>query len=210
MIPPHLVLAMPDLLAGSSRQCRYSRNTARRRVRPPSSSGRFSVLFVVLKWRGAIGRRDATGHLAPAAVADALVLGILRDGRGADRRSVRTGTSSPVLRQVPAKVGFVRCFIGLTLDGITAVPALLAHRVAFFLDEFGQLGRMDRLADSITLLRGYGAQIWVFVQDLSTAQGGVFPRLTKLSGQYVAAVFRDPDYDTARYLGRSGAADHQP
>ena len=26
------------------------------------------------------------------------------------------------------------------------------HRV--FLDEFGQLGRMDRLADSITLLRG--------------------------------------------------------
>jgi type IV secretory pathway TraG/TraD family ATPase VirD4 len=43
-------------------------------------------------------------------------------------------------------------------------PAL---RVAFFLDEFGQLGRMDSLADTITMLRGYGAQLWLFVQDVS-------------------------------------------
>ena len=64
-------------------------------------------------------------------------------------------------------LGFVRGFIGLALDGVTAVPARPQHRVGFFLDEFGQLGRMDRLADSITLLRGYGAQLWVFVQDLS-------------------------------------------
>ena len=40
-------------------------------------------------------------------------------------------------------LGFVRGFIGLVLDGITAIPARPAHRVAFFLDEFGQLGRMD-------------------------------------------------------------------
>jgi len=34
---------------------------------------------------------------------------------------------------------------------------------------------MDRLADSITLLRGYGAQFWVFVQDLSQLKA-VYPR----------------------------------
>jgi type IV secretion system protein VirD4 len=64
-------------------------------------------------------------------------------------------------------LGFVRGFIGLALDGITAIPHRPAHRVGFYLDEFGQLGRMDRLADAITLLRGYGAQLWIFVQDLS-------------------------------------------
>jgi type IV secretory pathway TraG/TraD family ATPase VirD4 len=31
--------------------------------------------------------------------------------------------------------------------------------VAFFLDEFSQLGRIDALVDNITLLRGYGAQL---------------------------------------------------
>lgn len=35
-------------------------------------------------------------------------------------------------------------------EGITAAPDRPVHRVAFFLDEFGQLGRMDRLADSVT------------------------------------------------------------
>lgn len=36
----------------------------------------------------------------------------------------------------------------------------------------GQLGRMDRLADSVTLLRGYGAQLWLFVQDLTQLKLG--------------------------------------
>ena len=34
---------------------------------------------------------------------------------------------------------------------------------------------MDRLADSVTLLRGYGAQLWLFVQDLSQLKA-VYPR----------------------------------
>ena len=37
-------------------------------------------------------------------------------------------------------------FIGLALDAITIIPGRPTHRVAFFLDEFGQLGRMDRIA----------------------------------------------------------------
>ncbi len=69
----------------------------------------------------------------------------------------------------------MRGFIGLALDAVTATPGKPAYRVAFFLDEFGQLGRMDRLADSITLLRGYGVQLWLFVQDLSQLKA-VYPR----------------------------------
>ena len=64
-------------------------------------------------------------------------------------------------------LGFVRGFIGLALDAMTAVPGRPAHRVAFFLDEFGQLGRLDALVGGLTLMRGYGVQLGLFVQDLS-------------------------------------------
>jgi type IV secretory pathway TraG/TraD family ATPase VirD4 len=96
-------------------------------------------------------------------------------------------------------LGFVRGFIGLALDGVTAVPDRPKYRIAFFLDEFGQLGRMDRLADSITLLRGYGAQLWVFVQDLSQLKA-VYPRWQSFLANTSQQFFGTADYDTARYL----------
>jgi type IV secretory pathway TraG/TraD family ATPase VirD4 len=105
-----------------------------------------------------------------------------------------------------ACLGFVRGFIGLALDGITAAPGKPAHRVAFFLDEFGQLGRMDRLADSVTLLRGYGAQLWLFVQDLSQLKA-VYPRWQSFLANTSQQFFGTADFDTARYL--SGALGQQ-
>jgi type IV secretory pathway TraG/TraD family ATPase VirD4 len=105
-----------------------------------------------------------------------------------------------------ACLGFVRGFIGLGLDGITAAPGRPVHRVAFFLDEFGQLGRMDRLADSVTLLRGYGAQLWLFVQDLSQLKA-VYPRWQSFLANTSQQFFGTADFDTARYL--SGALGQQ-
>ncbi len=105
-----------------------------------------------------------------------------------------------------ACLGFVRGFVGLALDGITASQSRPAHRVAFFLDEFGQLGRMDRLADSITLLRGYGGQLWLFVQDLSQLKA-VYPRWQSFLANTSQQFFGTADYDTARYL--SGALGQQ-
>jgi type IV secretory pathway TraG/TraD family ATPase VirD4 len=105
-----------------------------------------------------------------------------------------------------ACLGFVRGFIGLALDGVTAAPGKPAHRVAFFLDEFGQLGRMDRLADSVTLLRGYGAQLWLFVQDLSQLKA-VYPRWQSFLANTSQQFFGTADFDTARYL--SGALGQQ-
>jgi type IV secretory pathway TraG/TraD family ATPase VirD4 len=105
-----------------------------------------------------------------------------------------------------ACLGFVRGFIGLALDGITTAPRKPVHRVAFFLDEFGQLGRMDRLADSVTLLRGYGAQLWLFVQDLSQLKA-VYPRWQSFLANTSQQFFGTADFDTARYL--SGALGQQ-
>ena len=101
-----------------------------------------------------------------------------------------------------ACLGFVRGFVGLALDGVTTVPGKPLHRVAFFLDEFGQLGRMDRLADSVTLLRGYGAQLWLFVQDLSQLKA-VYPRWQSFLANTSQQFFGTADFDSARYL--SGA-----
>jgi type IV secretion system protein VirD4 len=65
---------------------------------------------------------------------------------------------------------------------------------------------MDRLADSITLLRGYGAQLWVFVQDLSQLKA-VYPRWQSFLANTSQQFFGTADYDTARYL--SGALGQQ-
>jgi type IV secretory pathway TraG/TraD family ATPase VirD4 len=98
-----------------------------------------------------------------------------------------------------ACLGFVRGFIGLALDAVIAAPGKPVHRVAFFLDEFGQLGRMDRLADSTTLLRGYGGQLWLFVQDLSQLRA-VYPRWQSFMANTTRQFFGTADYDTARYI----------
>ena len=112
------------------------------------------------------------------------------------------GLSRHPTRSAAGLPGFVRGFVGLALDGVTTVPGKPLHRVAFFLDEFGQLGRMDRLADSVTLLRGYGAQLWLFVQDLSQLKA-VYPRWQSFLANTSQQFFGTADFDSARYL--SGA-----
>jgi len=42
-----------------------------------------------------------------------------------------------------------------------------ATRTLFILDESAQLGSLGALKQAITLLRGYGLQVWTFWQDLS-------------------------------------------
>jgi type IV secretory pathway TraG/TraD family ATPase VirD4 len=96
-------------------------------------------------------------------------------------------------------LGFMRGFIGLGLNAMTSVPGNPASKVAFFLDEFGQLGRMDSIADNITLLRGYGVQFWLFVQDLSQLKG-VYPRWQTFLANTTQQYFGTADLDTAKYI----------
>jgi type IV secretory pathway TraG/TraD family ATPase VirD4 len=150
------------------------------------------------------------------------------DLRDLKRRRMTVYLAVPPNR-LRACLGFVRGLIGLALDAMTAVPGHSTHghpdqprppeghpdqshlaqgtpshnqptmRVAFFLDEFGQLGRMDSLADNITLLRGYGAQFWLFVQDLSQLKA-VYPRWQSFLANTTQQYFGTADYDTARYI----------
>lgn len=48
-----------------------------------------------------------------------------------------------------------------------AAPVL---RTLFLLDECAQLGELQELRQAVTLLRGYGLQVWMFFQDLSQMQ----------------------------------------
>src|SRR5690606_7385231 len=44
-------------------------------------------------------------------------------------------------------------------------------RVLFLLDEFANLGRMNPVLRAVSLMAGYGVQIWTFLQDLSQLKG---------------------------------------
>ena len=129
----------------------------------------------------------------------------------------RTGSALGTPLHPPARPGQVgHCCRVMAWQPVRTAPIVLAgvfapadHQVVSagdHIDPLGQLGRMDRLADSITLLRGYGAQLWVFVQDLFQLKA-VYPRWQSFLANTSQQFFGTADYDTARYL--SGALGQQ-
>lgn len=56
----------------------------------------------------------------------------------------------------------------VTRQAIGAVAnAESRNPVIFLLDEFANTGKIDGLAEALTLLPGYGVRVWAFIQDLS-------------------------------------------
>jgi type IV secretion system protein VirD4 len=97
---------------------------------------------------------------------------------------------------------FVRGFIGAVIGAITASATQPRHRVAFILDEFGQLGYMKAIEDAVSLLRGYGLSFWVFIQDLSQLKG-VYPKWQTFLANSAKTFYGTDDYDTAKYVSDS-------
>ncbi len=97
---------------------------------------------------------------------------------------------------------FLRLFISSVIAAITASNVQPAHRVAFLLDEFGQLGYMKQIEDSVSLLRGYGLAFWVFIQDLSQLKG-TYPKWQTFLANSAKSFFGTDDYDTAKYISDS-------
>lgn len=65
--------------------------------------------------------------------------------------------------------GFLRLFVRMGL--MTMMSDLAEHgsgegRCLFLLDEFHSLGKMELVAKAAGLMRGYGVQLWPFLQDL--------------------------------------------
>jgi type IV secretion system protein VirD4 len=61
----------------------------------------------------------------------------------------------------------LRLWVGTLLTAVTSRRVIPPARTLFILDESAQLGTLGALKQAITLLRGYGLQVWTFWQDLS-------------------------------------------
>ena len=77
---------------------------------------------------------------------------------------------------------------------------------AFLLDEFPQLGRMTAVEDAISLVAGYGALLWLFVQDLSQLKV-VYPKWETFLANSTLQAFGTQDQFTARYLSEALGAE---
>jgi type IV secretion system protein VirD4 len=71
----------------------------------------------------------------------------------------------------PDKLESHRNLLRLILGALTVVllrrQEIPEHRTLLLLDECAQLGNLGMLRTALTLLRGYGTQVWSFWQDLS-------------------------------------------
>lgn len=61
----------------------------------------------------------------------------------------------------------LRLWLGVLLTALVRRPYIPARRTLVLLDEVAQLGSLGVLRQAVTLLRGYGVQLWMFWQDLS-------------------------------------------
>lgn len=64
----------------------------------------------------------------------------------------------------------LKTWVGVLMHAIMERKKLPDKRTLFILDECANLGELDVLRKAVTLLRGYGLQVWMFFQDLSQMQ----------------------------------------
>ncbi|VTU01820.1 family protein : Uncharacterized protein OS=Erythrobacter sp. SD-21 GN=ED21_17657 PE=4 SV=1: T4SS-DNA_transf [Gemmataceae bacterium] len=63
--------------------------------------------------------------------------------------------------------GLMRLWVVTLMTTVMRRTRLPKQRTLFLLDEAAQLGSLDLLPQAVSLLRGYGLQLWTFWQDLS-------------------------------------------
>lgn len=61
----------------------------------------------------------------------------------------------------------LKMWVGVLMYTIMERTKLPKKRTLFMLDECANLGELDVLRKAVTLLRGYGLQVWMFFQDIS-------------------------------------------
>lgn len=98
---------------------------------------------------------------------------------------------------------YLRGFIGTALGALTDTQKKPQYRVAFFLDEFAQLGRMQSIEKAISLVRGYGIVFWLFVQDLSQLKDAYDDKWQTFMANSAKQFFGTDDFDTAEYITKT-------
>jgi type IV secretion system protein VirD4 len=106
--------------------------------------------------------------------------------------------------------GLLRLWVAALLCAVTSRRHIPENRTLFILDECAQLGPFPLLRQAVTLLRGYGLQVWSFWQDLSQVRE-LYPRdwQAMVSNSEVLQVFGLRNNQVARewcdFFGREAA-----
>jgi type IV secretion system protein VirD4 len=101
---------------------------------------------------------------------------------------------------VTAYQPFMRLIVGLATAGMTRKLETPRHPVLFLLDELPALGHMRPIEDGIGYLAGYGARLWLFVQDLDQLQQTYRKWRSMIANCAVRQAFNVQDPATARLL----------
>jgi len=96
---------------------------------------------------------------------------------------------------------FVRGLVNDALAGVMADTVTPFHKVAFLLDEFAQLGRMTAIEDAISLVRGFGVALWLFLQDMDQLK--IYPKRGSFIANATSQFFNTRDLETAKYVSDS-------
>ena len=95
---------------------------------------------------------------------------------------------------------FLRLIVGLTTAAMTRNKRVPRHPVLFLLDELPALGPMRPIEDGIGYLAGYGAHLWLFVQDLDQLQKTYRKWRSMIANCAMRQAFNVQDPDTAQLL----------
>ena len=117
---------------------------------------------------------------------------------------LKNGVLSLYLIIPPEYVGvyqpFLRLMVGLSTAAMTRNRKIPRHPVLFLLDELPALGHMRPIEDGIGYLAGYGAALWLFVQDLDQLSQTYRKWRSMVANCAVRQAFNVQDPDTARLL----------
>jgi type IV secretion system protein VirD4 len=123
----------------------------------PSDKTRPSVRSTASSYIKALGSEEVAATLGPSSF---------------DLRDVVAGRPLSVYVVIPPEKldshkSLLRLWVATLLTAVASRKHIPPARTLFLLDECAQLGALPALRQAITLLRGYGLQIWCFFQDLS-------------------------------------------
>lgn len=94
----------------------------------------------------------------------------------------------------------LRLMVGLATAAMTREAKHPKHPVLFLLDELPALGHMRPIEDGIGYLAGYGAILWLFVQDLDQLQKTYVKWRSMIANCAVRQAFNVQDTQTAELL----------
>jgi type IV secretion system protein VirD4 len=96
---------------------------------------------------------------------------------------------------------WLRIMITCCLEGLTRTQGKPKRSILFLLDEFANLGQILPVVKGISLVGGYGAKFWLYIQDLSQLKGVYKDNWSTIfANTDVKQLFGTNDYETAKLL----------